>query len=325
MELAEPGAPLARHRLVDTRSPDEAREAIGRIFCPHVLSPRGARPAAFHARHHSARQEDYSINFVAYGAAVDIDPGELRGFFLLQWPLTGSARVRCGTDEVEAASGERASLLSPTLPTHMEWREGCEKIIALVRREALQRQLEALTGQPSRPVEFAAGVAMQSALGRQLLGHLELMTAAAENGAPRAYQTLLRDALTTLLLTGQPHNQSASLSVPAGAASPGAVRRAEAYIEAHLCETMAMEEIARAAGTSLRSLQETFRKARGATLSEFIQRRRLALFRCRLSDPLAPASITEIAFSIGLGHLGRAAAAYRELYGETPRETLRRR
>ena len=325
MELVEPCAPLTRHRLVDTRSPDEARESIGRIFCPHFLCPREARPAEFHARHHSARQDGYSVNFVAYGAEVDIDPGELKGFFLLQWPLRGSARVRCGTDDVEAAAGERASLLSPTLPTRMTWREGCEKIIVLIRREALQRQLEALTGRQTGPVEFAVDLGMPSTLGRQLLSHLELMIGAAESGAPGPYQALLRDALATLLLMGQPHNHSAHCSVHVGAAPPGAVRRAEDYIDAHLCDPIAMEDIARAAGASLRSLQESFRKARGATLTEFIQRRRLELFRHRLGDRSAPASITEIAYSIGLGHLGRAAAAYRELYGETPRATLRRR
>jgi AraC-like DNA-binding protein len=325
MEPAEPRAALARHRLVDTRSPDEAREAIGRIFCPHFLRPLKARPSAFHARHDSLRQDGYSVNLVAYGAEVDIDPGELKGFFLLQWPLRGSARVRCGSDEVEAAAGERASLLSPTLLTRMTWSEGCEKAIVLVRREALQLQLEALNGRPAGPVEFSVGIEMRAALGRQLLGHINLMIAAAENDAPAAYQTLLRDAFTTLLLKGQPHNQTGGMGAGAGVAPPGAVRRAEAYIEAHLRDAMTMEQIARASGASLRSLQESFRKARGVTLSEFIQRRRLELFHRRLSDPSAPSSIIEIAYSVGLAHLGRAAAAYRELYGETPRETLRRR
>ncbi len=325
MKLNGLDAPLARFRQVDTLSPDEAREAIGRIFCPHFLMPQQARPAAFRARHHSAPQDGYSVNFVAYGAEVEIDPGELKGFFLLQWPIEGAATVGCGAERVEASAGKRASLLSPTLPTRMVWRGGCEKIIALVRREALQRQFEALTGRHSRPVEFSVGLEMASPLGRQLLSHLELMTAAAEHGAPAPYQALLRDALTTLLLTRQPHNQAQAFGGPPPKASSGAVRRAEGYIEAHIAEPMAVGDIARASGASLRSLQATFRKQRGETLTEFIQNRRLELFRRQLADHSAPDSITEIAWSVGLGHLGRAAAAYRARYGEAPRETLRRR
>ncbi len=46
--------PLSHRVAVDTRAPDEAREAIGRLFCPHFLSPLARRPESFHARHHAA-------------------------------------------------------------------------------------------------------------------------------------------------------------------------------------------------------------------------------------------------------------------------------
>ena len=49
--------PLSRFAAVDTRSPDDAREAIGRIFCPHFLSPVERNPRAFHARHHTVEQQ----------------------------------------------------------------------------------------------------------------------------------------------------------------------------------------------------------------------------------------------------------------------------
>jgi AraC-like DNA-binding protein len=207
----------------------------------------------------------------------------------------------------------------------MVWREGCEKAIVLIRREAMLRQFEALTGRPARCLEFNPSIAMDSPVGRQISQHLELLTAVAEDNAPGPYQALLRDALTTLLLTGLAHNQSPALAGPAHAAPPGAVRRARAYIDAHIADPIAMEDIARAAGVNLRSLQSAYRKAFGATLTESIQTQRLELFRRRLGDRTASQSITELAYSVGLAHLGRAAAAYRERYGETPRETLKRR
>ena len=122
MQLHAPDIPLARFAAVDTISPDEARQEIGRIFCPHFLFPAERRPELFHARHNVALQSGYSVNYVAYGATVEIDPGELSRFFLLQTPIKGSAEVRCGASVAEAAAGSKASLLSPTLPTRMIWR-----------------------------------------------------------------------------------------------------------------------------------------------------------------------------------------------------------
>ena len=114
------------------------REEIGRIFCPHFLDPLARRAEGFHARHNHARGNGYSVNFVSYGSAVEIDPGALSRFFLLQIPLKGQALVRCGTMLTEAEAGTRASLLSPTLPTRMTWSEGCEKLILLIDRAVME-------------------------------------------------------------------------------------------------------------------------------------------------------------------------------------------
>ncbi len=319
--------PLTRHVLVDTRSPEEAREQVGRIFCPHFLTPKERRPETFHTRHHSAPQLGYSVNYVAYGAEVEIDPGQLTGFFLLQWPLRGAATVKCGSTRAEAVASATASLLSPTLPTLMTWHEGCEKLIILVRREALQKQCEALLGEPARPVEFDVDVAMKSPTGELLLRHLQLMRASVEGEvcAPEPYQVLLCDALTTLLLCSLRHNQSALLEIPARAPAPKAVRRAEEYIDAHLDGSIAVAEVAAAAGANLRSLQTAFKSTRGSSMSQSIHNKRLDRFRAALIDPDGLDSVTAIAYTVGLGHLGRAAAAYRARYGETPQQTLRRR
>lgn len=318
--------PLARYKLVDTRRPDEAREEIGRIFCPHVLTPTAPRPVEFHARHHTAVHSGYSVNYVTYTAAVDIDPGELSRFFLLQMPIRGGATVRCGTIVAEAAAEVRASILSPTLPTRMTWHDGCEKIIILIRREALEAQFAALTHAPGDRIEFATGVDLTTQAGRALRRHVDLMLAVAEDGqAPEAYMVSLRDALTILLLTSLVHSGSAALNRPVAAPAPKAVRRAEAFIAEHADQPIAMAEIAAASGVCLRSLQEAFKEARGITLTESIRNTRLDRFRAALQDPEGPASVTDIAFAVGFGHLGRAAAVYRARFGESPHETLRRR
>lgn len=319
--------PLSRFAAVDTRSPEDARDAIGRIFCPHFLNPLEREPKLFHARHHTVVQADYSVNFVSYGSTVEIDPGELSRFFLLQLPIAGSATVRCGTQVAEACAGIRASLLSPTLASRMVWHEGCEKLIVLIRREALQAQFESLTHQVSQSIEFDTAVDLTGPVGAAILQHVQIMLMAAETSdrIADAYKTTLRDGMTTLLLTGLASNKTASLSRPAPAGDPVAVRRAQEFMDAHAERAIAMAEIAAASGVSLRSLQDTYRKVKGMTLGEGLLALRLARFRSNLLAQREIVSVADAAFAAGLGHLGRAAAAYRDCFGETPSETLRRR
>lgn len=320
------GVPLSRFAAVDTRSPDAARESIGRIFCPHFLMPSDRYAEGFHARHHTVTQPDYSVNFVAYGARVDIDPGELSRFFLLQIPLKGSAIVRCGTVAAEAEAGRMASLLSPTLATRMTWNDGCEKLIVLINREAMEAQFEALTHAFCRNIEFATGVDLTTPTGRTLWNHAAMMLEAAEGGeaVPDAYRVLLRDAMTTLMLGSLAGNQLHRFQEQPAKADPPAVRRAQDYMEANAGRAISMAEIAAAAGVSLRSLQDAYRNVRGVTLSEGLLAVRLDRFRASLLAGGETVSVADAAYSAGFGHLGRAAAAYRERYGESPSETLRR-
>jgi AraC-like DNA-binding protein len=319
--------PLSRFAAVDTRAPDDAREAIGRIFCPHFLNPVGPTAGSFHARHHTVQQTDYSVNFVAYGSTVEIDPGELSRFFLLQLPIKGRAKVRCGTVAADIEAGVRGSILSPTLGTRMTWNEGCEKLIILLRRELVEAQFETLTHERMRPIEFATGVDLTGPVGSAIWQHAQLMLGAAEatNGVPDAYRMLLRDGLSTLLLSSLVSSVASAFQRPAPSADPAAVRRAREFMAANAERAISMTEIGAAAGVSLRSLQDAYRKARGMTLGDGLLTLRLERFREGLIERGGSASVADAAFSAGFGHLGRAAAAYRDRYGETPSETLRRR
>ncbi|SMC47298.1 AraC family transcriptional regulator [Rhizobium sp. RU36D] len=320
--------PLGRNRLVDTTSVDEARDAIGRIFCPHFLGPTGRNSDTFHARHNAVALPGFSVNYVSYGARVDIDPGELARFFLLQIPVNGAAHIRCGTSSCDSAPGSRASLLSPTLATRMTWSEDCEKIIVLIDREIMQRQFLALGGRSEHCVEFAAGVDLTSSAGQGLARHVEMMVSSAEHceAMPEAYQVMLRDGLTTLLLTGFSHSRSVDFDQPARAAAPVAVSRAEAFMREHAGRPISSADIAAHAGVSLRSLQDAFKRSRNMTIGDVLLEIRLDQFRAALTDRAAPTtSVADAAFAAGFGHLGRAAQAYRQRFGESPSQTLNRR
>lgn len=145
------------------------------------------------------------------------------------------------------------------------------------------------------------------------------------DGVPDAYRTLLRDGLTTLLLSRLASSVSPAFAQPAPSAGPVAVRRAQEFMAANVGRAISMTEIAAVSGVSLRSLQDAYRKAHGKTLGDGLLELRLERFRTSLLAAEPHVSVADAAFAAGFGHLGRAAAAYREHYGEAPSETLRRR
>jgi len=78
-------------------------------------------------------------------------------------------------------------------------------------------------------------------------------------------------------------------------------------------------------GVSKRSLEYAFRENLGAPPSEYFKRHRLNQCRQILStgDP-AKTSVKAVALSFGFQQSGRFAQEYRNFFGETPSETLRR-
>ena len=321
--------PLSYFNAVNTFDPGEAEDGVARIFCPHRLTPLQRGAPGFHAMHNSARFDGFSVNYVQYGAEVEIDPGKLDGFFLLQVPLAGSSDVLCGTAHV-ASSPKVATLLSPTLPTVMRWHAGCRKLIVLVKRTVVEGHLAVLLDRSPDAVEFDAAVPLTDAVGEAIRAHVMLMQQAATQsivlpaGSGRLVQRELRNGLVGLLLTGLSHDRSALLAQGAAMPAPGHVKRAEDFLAAHPDREISVTELADIAGVSLRSLQEGFRRFRNMTLTEAIRDARLVYWRRLLQSPPDGSGVGALAIAAGLTHLGRAAALYAKRYGETPSDTLRR-
>ncbi|QOZ71522.1 AraC family transcriptional regulator [Bradyrhizobium arachidis] len=322
---------LAAFARVTTDDVDEAAEQIGRIFCPHDLKPAQARAAGFSARHNCAAFAGFSINYVAYGGSVSIDPGCLDRFFLVQIPLTGAARIRAGACEIETAAGRTASLLSPTIPTRMVWTD-CAQIILLLDRRMVEQRAAALSGKAAGPVEFDPVIDLDAPSGHDLRTKLnELMQLAERLGPPGRLSPVAmtdwREALLDRLLNGQRHGLSDAITTFSGQAErlPRALRAARDHLADNAGEPLDLAELACASGVGIRALQLGFRRHFGVSISEMLLDMRLAGLHGRLSQAAPDASITEIAFDLGFTHLGRMAGAYREKFGETPSATLRRR
>jgi AraC-like DNA-binding protein len=331
LEFGNAGAKLAAYRRVWTTDVDEAAESIGRIFCPHALDPLQHTWPDFHALHNCAAFEGFSVNYVAYGGSVSIDPGCLDRFFLLQVPIRGRALVRTGGREVESFPRGVASILSPTLPTQMVWQNDCAQLIMLVDRQQVEKRAAALAEKPTSTVEFDPLINLDSTFGQALQSQIEYLVDLAERGAPGpgpspVLAATLRESIVGLLLAGQRNNLSAAINRSASRQQPvpAVFIRARERLEAYAEEPLDLERLAQLSGIGIRSLQLGFRRHFGVSISSALLDIRLARLRARLSNTKPGERIVDIAFDLGFSHLSRMASVYRAKFGESPSETLRR-
>ncbi len=315
-----PRLPLQRYRLFESHDVDEARESVARVFCPHGLNMLRPR-TELDACHHSARlHRDVSLNYVQYGPGVQIEPGYLQDFFLLQIPLRGGADIRCGAQQVDATPS-LASLPSPTEPLSMRWADDSPHLIVRLARPALQSRLEALLQAPVRQaLVFELGVPLDN----PALAPLDAGNAL-QTGGNRLAEHAEGYLMSSLLMSAR-HNHSGALAGDAQRGlMPRVVRRAQEFMSAHAEQPVSLADVCREVGCSARALQLAFRQHAGQGPMEFLRELRLDKVR---ADLLAAAlsddggGVRETAEKYGFLHLGHFAAQYRARFGERPSETL---
>lgn len=300
---------------LQTQDVDTARETISKVFCPHQLHPtRLGVKVRLQVRQHGP----VTLVGLDHGHRVRIQPGELNSFYLVQIPLAGQAHIHHGSDQVMSTS-RVAAVLSPTDPVDMVWGERNPQLLCRVDRGALDAELAALTGECDlAPVRFRAAMSLEQPGVRQWVQNLRALWQSG-TGTVRQQQAVL----TGLLLT-QPHNHTDL--VRRGGGRSATVRRARAYMEARIAEALPMSRVASELGIGVRELQKAFRLELDTTPLSWLKVRRLELAYDNLlaGDP-ATTTVTAVATSVGIGHLGRFSLEYRAHFDEHPSQTLGRR
>ena len=105
------------------------------------------------------------------------------------------------------------------------------------------------------------------------------------------------------------------------------VNQAIAFIEAHAGESLSVTDIAHAARTSVRALQQGFARHHDTSPTAYLRRVRLegAHRELAAAEPTGPVTVADVAARWGFSQAGRFAAHYREAFGVLPSETLRAR
>lgn len=307
--------------LFASSDPQEAKLGTTGALKEHDLVWRSGKVDSF-LRH--LQLGEVSLFLLRYGAAVHIEPGELRRFLLFQVPLQGTARITVG-DSVVAADSRTGALISPTLPLRLDWSEGCEQLLLKVPRERIEASCSNLLGtRIEQPVEFCPQFVLDTAQGRSWqhqIGALLSWFQAPGQMPPSKWVKAQEETLIQHLLLCQRHNYSELLQRRSGTGRRN-VRMAEEYIRGHLQEPLDLGRIAQASGSSVRSLCAAFKDQYGQSPMAYVRELRMEQAHTELMEAAPGTRVTDIALRWGFTHLGRFCTRYRERYGRTPLQTL---
>lgn len=204
-----------------------------------------------------------------------------------------------------------------------------ERIAVWIPAASMNQRLAALLDGPmTQELSFECTFSWQSVPAQGLRRLLRLLIEELGSPAPFALSDVAARSFTDLLLytllRAVPHNYTDRLALTNTPAAPAIIRRAEAYIRAHVREPIALHEVAQAAGCSVRSLQLGFQRFRATTPLTAIRHIRLEAARESLRSGHAYLTVTELALEFGFTNPGRFTQQYKDAFGVSPLAELRR-
>jgi AraC-like DNA-binding protein len=318
--------PLSRFAKFSSGSLDFVRDAMSKAYCEHRIVARDRVPSLT-ARHHQAELQTTSINYLTYGANITVTTPQLPDFYLIDFPLAGSASYRVGNRDVICSPGH-GCIISPGSGLRTEWSADCELLTLKFARKTLERYLaDILDGGVTEQLRFEPELDFSTGSGASLRSMVDFLAFELDHSdslrrVPR-WCTQMERTIAIGLLSTQRHNYSDRLRERGRSICPGYVRRAEAFIRANLCNDIDIEKIAAAAGVPARTLFAAYRRSTGQSPIAHLRELRLQAVHAELQRAGRGDNVASIACRWGFYHLGHFSRDYRARFGERPSETLK--
>lgn len=213
--------------------------------------------------------------------------------------------------------------------THLLTGDNNARLNVWVTADRVERALQGLLDDRlAGPLVFAPSVDWSAGFGTSLHNFIRLLAADLERTDGIASNPLTLCSFTDLvvqtMLQGLPHNYTDRLRRPKSDPVPRYLRRAEDFMRASADQSISLQDVADAAGCSVRSLHDVFRRFRGTTPLAALHRVRLERIRDKLAARDSDVPMMEIARRFGFTNRGRFVAAYAKSFGEPPPGTRRR-
>jgi AraC-like DNA-binding protein len=313
-------------RATDDR--DEAEQIITELYLPNRLD-LSKSSAALGMNVTGLRLGALTAGRLTYGRRVRLRTADAENFHV-NIPLRGRAASRSGTSEPVTTRPGESLVFSPGAPADMSWSGDCEQLCLMVPRACLEAELERLLGRsPGGRLAFDFAVERHGPVGRRWRTVLYLLADELDHPTDVARNTVVGRHVEGLvldgLLLGHPHSHSDAATRDRPAELGAATRHAVELIEERPREPWTTVRLAAEVHVSVRALQEGFRRDLATPPMTYLRQTRLRRAREALKAADRDATtVRAVAVGLGILHMSRFAAAYREAFGETPSSTLNR-
>lgn len=293
---------------------DEVREWVTRAHGEHSRVAHAGGPIGFELA--SLSGDAVLLGWGAVSVAMT-----LRGavpLVLLHLPIDVGMRYRIGRNE-HLLTTDMAILIAPGQHFTRRSAPGQTMSIAIDPRR-LAAEVSARAPSDGREIQLRSGPIVLDASSRTRFGAALagfMRTSAPQHRSRRQQhgEAQLLDVVASALL----QHDAVGCTRPITARRLGDL---EAWIDAHLGEPITLGKLCAVAGVGGRALAKIFEARRGMSPMRFVTERRLAAVHQQLLAAGVEREVTEIAGDLGFTHMGRFAIAYREVFGESPSQTL---
>ena len=320
-------SPLLHFPVVSTRSLEEARDAVTRVYLPHDLTARDDR---VDMTLNAVSDHHFTLGYLTYHASTELVMPPTENCYHVNLTTAGETDAdRTDGARERTLAEERGLVLSPVQRNTVRWTPQAEQLILKIPRSSLETHLGELLGQPvTQVVDFGFGLDLTTGAGRSLLHAVRFLADELDRPDGLACMPLAREQLeafvmTQLLHAGR-HQYTDALVAPAEGVRLGRLGPIVEYMEANADEPLTPQELARVGCMSVRTLHASFQQTFGESPMSYLRRIRLDHVRAELvrSDP-SLVRVTDVAMKWGFFHQSRFAQQYRDHFGELPSRTLR--
>ncbi|MGA7131071.1 MAG: AraC family transcriptional regulator [Mycobacterium sp.] len=311
---------------VRTTDVDEAADALGRLYVAAELTPIGTK--SVNMQMNALQLPLLTAGYLGFGVDVTIRADDVTAYYI-DAPLSGRAVSRWRDGGLVKTTTGSVAVFTPGTPCVLDWSGDCGQVCLKVSEPQMRWQLEAMLNRPVRKrITFDRQLNLSIPAANDWYNLVRLLAREVWQPGGLLNHQLAVGNLQLLLIQGllqiQPHNYTEALTECAVPASTAVAKRAIDLMHAHPETPWSTAELARATGASARALQRAFERSGQPPPMMYLRRLRLHHVRAELAanspDSL---TVTTVAGRWGFVRLGRFASQYRQLFGETPSETLR--
>lgn len=330
--LRSRGVPTALqgHEVLCTREICEAVSAVSSLLGNSSLRVDPGVRDDFQVTLNAVRFLDITMAYLDFRAPVRLQVACGADIFAIHQTTHDSGTVVTHGEEREL-SAFAALVANPGDRHTIRLGADCPLLIIRIEREALERHLTRMLGRSlERPIEFEPTFDLMSDEAVRWLGAIQLLSSEVISQRSLVQKGIgaaaLEELLISTLLYIQPSTYIERVRNPHYMTGRVAVRRSLQYVDEHLAESISLDDLARHACASVRAIQMGFREDLGTTPVSYIRDRRLDKVRAALVEaiPADRVTVAGVAQRWGFQNAGTFAVRYRERFGESPSETLRR-